>query len=509
MKNKIRPGKIKLCWICLILSAFTLLAYHKPFFSVVLDKIEGGFNGVFITASLVLVMLALNYFCCYLLLWAGRGAGRAIIAASFIADAVSLYFINTYDVMIDASMMGNVFNTRFSEASGFFSGAAVVYVVLLGVLPAVYVCVRKIDFGPSKRFWGNIGASLLTVILLVFANMSNWPWIDRNSTVLGSLLMPWSYTVNTFRYYGQVRERNREEIPLPDATFRNDDKSVFVLIIGESARRDHFSLYGYERNTNPLLQEDEVVAIPAKSAATYTTAGVKAILDHKDTEKLYEILPNYLFRSGADVLWRTNNWGEPPLHIDKVMNMSALKEKYPDGDERYDGLLATGLAEEILASGNSKQLIVLHTSTSHGPSYNKRYPPQFEVFTPVCTTVEMSKADPQELLNAYDNTILYTDALVHDVIQQMKSLPDGWKSCVLYVSDHGESLGEGNLYMHGVPISIAPKEQYEIPFIVWTSEGSSAVKEMDSAVQYNVFHSVMDFLGADSEIYNAEMSIFK
>ncbi|MGN0201802.1 MAG: sulfatase-like hydrolase/transferase [Candidatus Cryptobacteroides sp.] len=503
MKNKIKLG-----WMCLVLSVFTLLAYHKPFFSVVLEKTESGFNGVFITASLVLVMLALNYFVCYLLLRTCRGVGRAIIAASFVADAVSLYFINTYDVMIDASMMGNVFNTRFSEASGFFSPAAVLYVLLLGVLPAIYVCLRKIDFGTSRLFWKHSGLSLSVVVLLVFANMSNWPWIDRHSTVLGSLLMPWSYTVNTFRYYGQVRERNREEILLPDAEFKNEDKNVFVLIIGESARRDHFSLYGYGRETNPLLEKDGVTAIPAVSAATYTTAGVKAILDHKESDKLYEILPNYLYRAGADVLWRTSNWGEPPLHIEREMNMQALKEKYPDEDADYDGLLTCGLAEEVLASGNNKQLIVLHTSTSHGPTYNKRYPPEYEIFTPVCTTVEMSKADPQELMNSYDNTILYTDALVHDVIRQMESLPEEWKSCVLYVSDHGESLGEGKLYMHGVPISLAPKEQYEIPFIVWTSEGSRTVKEMESAVQYNVFHSVLDFLGADSGIYDAQMSIF-
>ena len=121
----------------------------------------------------------------------------------------------------------------------------------------------------------------------------------------------------------------------------------------------------------------------------------------------------------------------------------------------------------------------------------------------------MSKADPDELINAYDNTILYTDWLVHDVIRQMKTLPSEWKSCVLYVSDHGESLGEGGLYMHGVPISMAPREQYEIPFIVWTSEGSASVREMESAVQYNVFHSVMDFLGAESEIFDPQMSIFK
>lgn len=502
-------NKLKLSTISLILSAYTLLAFHWPFFSAALQNIEGGFNGVLIIASLVLLMLALNYFFCYLLLWAGRAVGRGIIAASFIADAISLYFINTFDVLIDSSMMGNVFNTRASEATSFFGLGFVAYILLLGVPPAVYVCLRKIDFGPSKRFFGNTGMSFAAVLLIALANMSNWPWIDRNAPVLGSLLMPWSYTVNTFRHFSEERERNRDEILLPDANFSNDDKAVLVLMIGESARRDHFSLYGYGRETNPLLKTDDVIAIPATSAATYTTAGVKAILDHKPSGKLYEILPNYLFRAGADVVWRASNWGEPPLHIEKEFTVSSLKKMYPDCDERYDGLLIEGLSDEILRSGNNKQLIVIHTSTSHGPSYNKRYPQEFELFTPVCTTVEMSKADPDELINAYDNTILYTDWLVHDVIRQMKTLPSEWKSCVLYVSDHGESLGEGGLYMHGVPISMAPREQYEIPFIVWTSEGSASVREMESAVQYNVFHSVMDFLGAESEIFDPQMSIFK
>lgn len=248
-----------------------------------------------------------------------------------------------------------------------------------------------------------------------------------------------------------------------------------------------------------------------------------------------------------------------------MQKVSDLKKIYPDADDRYDGILVEGLAETVLSSDKNKVLIVLHTSTSHGPSYNKHYPIEFEKFSPVCETVEMSKADPAELMNSYDNSILYTDYLIHSAISEMKSLPDEWKRCVIYVSDHGESLGENNLYMHGVPISIAPKEQVEIPFIVWTSKHPSAedqsaegngagsandgratdgratdgseitsytdgtertvptngtagtddaysrngVKPIEQAVQYNVFHSVMHFLGSTSEIYDEDMNIFE
>lgn len=503
LKEKTSPAMM-----CAVLSIFTLIAFHIPFFRLVLERTEGGFNGALITGSLAILMLALNYFFYYLVLWPGRFIGRCILAFTFIGNAISLYFINSYEVLITDKMMGNVFNTQFSEASGFFSLSAVLYVLFLGILPCIYIFVVKIDFGSFRRYLANIGLSLALALTLALVNIQNWPWIDRNSTELGSLLMPWSYTVNTFRYFSAEKKRNVKEILLPDARIATDSKDVCVLIIGESARRDHFSLYGYEKETTPLLAKDSVTALPAVAAATYTTAGVKAILDHQATNKLYEILPNYLYRNGADVVWRTSNWGEPPVHIDRYQKVADLKKLYPSADAAYDGILIEGLKDLILSSEKDKLLIVIHTNTSHGPTYNKKYPSEFERFTPVCTTVEMSKADQQELFNAYDNTILYTDYLIHSVIEILKDTPER-RSCMLYVSDHGESLGEGNLYMHGVPISMAPKEQIEIPFIVWTSDSTMKVKELEETGQYHTFHTVLDFLGVESPIFDESMTIFE
>lgn len=492
----------------LVLSMFTTLAFHIPAFKAVLENIESGWNGVLIFASVAILMLAVNYFFYYLLLWLGRFVGKIIIAFTFIADAISLYFINTYEVLITDMMMGNVFNTRFSEAEGFFSLSAVLYILFLGIPPCIYLFAKRTDYNTFKSFLKNIGTSLLIIALVVLANMRNTLWIDNNSTQLGSLLMPWSYTVNSIRYYNKVKKRNQKEILLPDATITNDSKDVCVLIIGESARRQNFSLYGYERDTNPLLAGDSVKTYIANSAATYTTAAVKAILDHKETGKLYEILPNYLYRNGADVIWRSYNWGQPPLHIEKYINHKKLAERFPEVDARYDGLLLAGLKEEIEASDNNKLLIILHLSTSHGPTYNLKYPEEFEVFKPVCQTVEISTADKQELLNAYDNTILYTDYIVHSVIEILKEITDR-RCCMMFVSDHGESLGEDNLFMHGMPKNIAPKEQFEIPFIVWQNDKNTGMKDFDEVEQYYVFHSVMNYLGMRSEIYNEEMNIFE
>ena len=505
---KLFKNKIKLTKLCALLSIFTLAAYHVPFFRLVLSCTEPGLNGTLIFAGLGVLMLALNFFFYYLVLYLGRFVGRCILGFMFIADAVSLYFINSYEVLITDKMMGNVFNTQFSEASGFFSLSAVMYVVFLGIIPCIYVFVQKVEYGSFRRFLANIGASLGIVLAVALGHMKNWPWIDRNSTELGSLLMPWSYTVNTFRYYSAEKKRNAKEILLPDAQITTDSRDVCVLIIGESARRDHFSLYGYERETNPLTSQDGVTALIAEAAATYTTAGVKAILDHKPSGKLYEILPNYMNRTGVDVIWRTSNWGEPPVHIEKYHKARNIKEMYPEADERYDGILLEGLKDEILAGDKAKTLVILHTNTSHGPTYNKKYPAEFEVFTPVCTTVEMSKADPQELMNAYDNSILYTDYLIHSVIEMLKDMPQV-RSCMLYVSDHGESLGENNLYMHGVPLSMAPEEQTKIPFIIWSSDKSLTLKSMTDAGHHNIYHSVLRFLGADTPVYDNSKDIFE
>jgi lipid A ethanolaminephosphotransferase len=223
---------------------------------------------------------------------------------------------------------------------------------------------------------------------------------------------------------------------------------------------------------------------------------------------LYEILPNYLFRNGVDVTWRTSNWGTPPIHVDKMFSKSALRKMYPECNGDYDGILLAGLKEEIEKSEADKIFIGLHTYTSHGPSYFSNTPEEFKKFMPECTTVEMAEADRQELINAYDNTVIYTDYMVHSVIETLRSIPDR-RSCVIFISDHGESLGENNLYMHGVPLSMAPDVQIDIPFIVWTSDPSMKIRNLETAGHHNIYHTTLRFLGAQTDVYDPEKDIFE
>ena len=504
-------NNFKITHFVVIMSSLLFILFHYPFFKFVFNNVDyKSFTGVSIIVSLVIAMLVANAFALFLIFFFSRLVGKILLVLFFIINAVAVYFINTYSVIIDESMIGNVLNTNYSESSSFFSIKLVLYVVFLGILPSIFIIKAKIITVTVKKFLVSISLTLLFLLTLAFANASNWLWIDKNSKTLGGLAMPWSYAVNIPLFYIHQFKKNEKEILLPDATIKDNQKSVVILVIGESARSENFSLYGYPKNTNPLLSKiPNVSHFNATSDATYTTAGIKSIVEHENTDELYEILPNYLYRNNVDVTWRTTNWGEPPVHIKNYENREALMPNCKGDGCDYDGILLSGLKEQILASKKNKILIVLHTSTSHGPTYSKKYPAQFEIFKPVCNSVELGNCSHTELVNAYDNTIVYTDYLLANVIKDLKQLQE-YKSAMIFVSDHGESLGENNLYMHGLPRSIAPKQQYEIPFIVWTSDNSARQMKPNKILTQNyVFHSVLNFLNIQSPVYKEQMNIFK
>ena len=507
---KALKSNIKITHFVAVLSVLNFLFFHFPFFKFVFNNLDyQSFSGITIIISLIILMLVLNAFMFYLFFSLSRYFGKFLLVLFFILNSISVYFVNTYGVILDESMIGNVLNTKFEESSSFVSVKLFVYLIFFGIIPSIYIVKAKITTDSWKRFLKTISLTLLFLLTIIFANASNWLWIDKNSKTLGGLAMPWSYSVNISLFYVHQYQKNQKEIILPNAIIKDNQKSVVVLVIGESARSQNFSLYGYDKNTNPLLSKiPNVTHLNATSCATYTTAGVKGILSHSDSGDLYEILPNYLFRNKVEVVWRSNNWGEPPIHIKNFQDRAFLATNCKGEGCNYDELLISGLKEQIQSSTKNKVLIVLHTSTSHGPSYSKKYPPQFETFKPVCNSVELGNCSQAELINAYDNTIVYTDYILSKIIGDLKELKD-YKSTMIFVSDHGESLGEKNLYMHGLPLSIAPKEQYEIPFIVWTSEGSKQLKPNKTVSQYHVFHSVLNFLNIESPIYDENKNLFQ
>ena len=497
-----------------IVSIGTLLLYNIPFFQYVAGNSNETIAGKsFLLLSLAVVMLALNFMMTYLVMFLLRKAGRILLAMLALINATAVYFIITYSVMMDATTIGNVFNTRYSEASGFFSWSLWLFIAVFGVLPALYCLWQPVVIGKAKQMGICCGSALATVLVVAALNINQTLWISQHDTELGGLLQPWSYIVNSVRLVSSRFDEQAEEIKLPDGKIRDRDKAVVVLVIGESARKANFQLYGYKRETNPLLSKQKDLKVyQATSCATYTTAGTKAILEPKNSGDLYEMLPNYAYRTGVDVSWRTSNWGEPPIHIDEYLSDDDLSKLYPNESNDYDGILFAGLRQRIASSTKDKVLVILHTSTSHGPNYASKYPKAFEVFKPVARNVEEGEKNVATLVNAYDNTIRYTDFLLDSLINTLRGMTD-WKSAMIFISDHGESLGENGMFMHGLPMRLAPKVQYEIPFLVWTSEGFRQYKPTATALpavleQHYIFHSVLNLLSIDSPAYNKDFDIF-
>jgi len=440
-----------------------------------------------------------------------------------IGSAIALYFIVAYGTILDSTMMGNVFNTDFSEAAGFTHLNLLLYILFLGIIPALIFKNTRITHTSRLKRLLYLAAVLLIGCSWIYANAQSWLWIDKNAKQFGGLILPWSYIVNSARYFDQTAASRQEHRLLPDIQSTDEKNVVVVLVIGESARAQDFSLYGYQRNTNPRLSKAGVTVMPNTTAcSTYTTRSVQCMLSHlggdTPTGGGYEPLTSYLDRHGVEVIWRSNNFGEPRMKVSSFQKADEIRKECQDNcpSETYDELLLYKLDERLrTAKGGKKIMVVLHQAGSHGPQYFKKYPPEFEAFKPVCRTVIQQKCSSEELVNAYDNSILYTDFLLDKVIGMLKTL-DNTAAVMIYMSDHGESLGENGLYLHGIPYSIAPTVQKDIPFLVWMSEKFAERRNLANplAVQHHnysqdyVFHSVMGAFGLVSDVYKQDKDIF-
>lgn len=518
--GRISHADVSIIYFIAIFALCNAIFYHRPLFLFAASTLDYSLNGILtLITLLVLVVFASSLFLAIIALVAQRLV-KPICMLIVCGNAVALYFAETYQVVLDRTMMGNIFNTNLQEAAELFHPKLFIYIFVYAALPCLLLARLKIrKAGFYKRF------IYLFIVLFLgsgwsFANAKTWLWVDKNASRLGGMIMPWSYVVNSIRWYhGSHFMASRQETLLPAAHFIESGKAIVILVIGESARAQNFSLYGYQRPTNPLLDQAGVVALPEVTAcSTYTTASLECMLSHLGSSTslmtLYEPLPSYMQRSGVNVIWRSDNWGEPRLKINLFQRAEDIRKTCRDEKCNYDEILLHDLERDLQNSKQDKTFVVLHQHGSHGPSYFKNYPDRFAAFKPVCNSVDLQKCTNEELVNAYDNTVLYTDHFLYRVIELLKTFQQ--PTAMLYVSDHGESLGEYGLYLHGTPYSIAPDVQKKVPFIVWMSDGFKKQKGIKNAdigkgANYsddNVFHSVMGAFGMQSDIYNKQLDIF-
>jgi lipid A ethanolaminephosphotransferase len=468
-----------------------------------------------------------------------RRSARPLLTALVVTSAAAGYYMKTYAVILDPSMVQNVLKTDVREARDLLSWSMVAWVSLLSAPPVAFLWWVRLERRPWAKALGTRAACM--VVALVVAVVAILPVnrdltsLMRNQRELRYLITPGNLLYGLAKNSARdVRDANapREAVGMDARLMRVSLASrprVLVLVIGETARAANFSLLGYARPTTPQLARLDVTAFHRVTACgTSTEVSIPCLFspwgrEHYDERRIRnaEGLLDVLVRAGYAVKWLDNQSGCKGVCrgngvVYEKVAASAAPELCP-GDECYDGVLLHRLQAE-LANLQRDSVFVLHMMGNHGPAYFRRYPPEFRRFMPDCATAELRRCSREQVVNAYDNAILYTDHVLAGMIGALASQSHRMDAALLYVSDHGESLGEGGLYLHGLPYSIAPDTQTHVPMVAWLSPtfaSSSSLSQHclrarahDELSHDNVFHSVIGLLDVRTRAYRAERDLF-
>ncbi len=464
---------------------------------------------------------------------------KPLLAVLIVGCAVANYFMYSYSAVIDTNMMRNVFETDTQEAMALITPQLILWLGLVGLLPAALICALRIR--RATNWWYPLCTRLLTlllsllVILLVAALFyKDYASLFRNTKGIAKLVTPPNYISGLINYSKErwfAGDQNLihigEDAGRGGTLAKASKKTVLIVLVGEASRAQNYSLGGYNRETNPELKKQNVIWFDnATSCGTETAVSVPCMFSgmtragyDAGTARHREGLMDVLAHAGINVLWRDNDGGCKGA-CDRIphtnMTLWNLPEWCSKGSCQDDALLYR--LDNILDGVQKDTTIVLHLMGSHGPAYYRRYPPQFRHFTPTCDSNQIQECSRQALVNTYDNTILYTDDVVSRVIDKLRNRQDRLNGALIYLSDHGESLGEEELYLHGTPRMLAPDEQIDIPFLFWLSEDYVRQTGTDSAClrqkarsttisQDNLFDTVLGMMDVRTRIYRPGLDL--
>lgn len=461
------------------------------------------------------------------------------IAASvlFLVAAASSFFASDYGAVMNQDMMRNVIETDPAEVSGLLSFDLFAHLLVLGVAPAVLVWRVTL---PSSTWRVRlrqrlifIGAVLAVCAVALFACSANYAVFFREHKTIRYALSPAAPVVSFARLLSEKNKRD-PRVPLIDPAGNvqriaavNAKPLVLFLVVGETARAANFQLGGYPRATNPELagRPDLVYFDHATSCGTSTSISVPCMFSHLPREQFdveqadrYTNLLDSLTKASFAVEWRDNNAGCKGVCA-RVVNVAYAGKSDPvhcPNSYCYDEVMLSDLAAR-LEHVQQDTVVIFHTIGSHGPAYAERYPPQFEVFKPACRSNELQRCTAQEVVNAYDNSILYTDHVLAKQIDLLQANASRFDSVLLYASDHGESLGEQGIYLHGMPYGFAPRVQKEVPMLFWASRGyvertglsMSCLKARshDAISHDNLYHTVLGALAVRNAVYDHDLDV--
>lgn len=465
---------------------------------------------------------------------------KPLLVLLVVVSAACSYFMLHYNVLIDRSMVQNVFETNQAELNAYLSLPLLLTLLALGVLPAAGLALVRTTSGAgsirSLLVWPvSVLASLLVLLAIGFAFYKDYSSLLRNNRHIRDQVLPLNVVRHTHGYLKglySTRQQPLRAIGMDAQRAPGPRRKLVILVVGETARSQNFQLNGYPRATNPRLSRKEGVISfnDVSSCGTATAISVPCMFSQMTRGQYDDVraateenVLDILQRTGISVLWRNNNNGGCKGVCERVPteDMPALKVAgqcvNADGT-CYDGVLLHQLGARIDAI-NGDALIVLHQLGSHGPTYFERYPAASRAFSPTCDSNQIQHCSNEALVNSYDNTLVHTDHLLGKAIDLLQGYADQRDVALIYVSDHGESLGERGMYLHGTPYFIAPREQTQVPMVMWFSTEFSHNAGLDLACMRgnalhrayshdNVFHSLLGLFGVSSTVYQRDLDVF-
>ncbi|WP_168384997.1 phosphoethanolamine transferase EptA [Erwinia amylovora] len=466
---------------------------------------------------------------------------KPLLAVLIVASAAANYFMLNFGTVIDTNMIQNVFETDLQEASALLSFRYLLWLLLLGVLPAAILCLCRIK--NNRPWWKSVVWRLLTSLaaLLLIVTVAAFFYKDyasmfRNNKGLVKMVTPVNVVSGIGRYVNSHWFTGNQELIAIGRDAKkgkvitdSKKKTLVVFVLGETARAENFSLGGYTLETNPKLQRDNVIYYQhATSCGTETAISVPCMFSNMSRQNYDASLARHqegvldvMAHAGINVLWRENDGGCKGA-CDRVPHSDMTKWQVSElckSDFCLDDVLLHRL-NNYIDGIKDDSVIVLHQMGSHGPAYYLRYPPEARQFTPTCDSNQIQDCDRQTLINTYDNTILYTDTMLDNTINLLKAYNDKFNLAMIYLSDHGESLGERGMYLHGTPYLFAPSQQTHIPFLLWMSPDYATTfgidlqclqqrAKVEDVSQDNIFHTLLGMMDVETQEYKPELDMIR
>ena len=496
--------------------------------------------GLFLAAT-VLVVVALYNVLMQLLQW--RWNSKLLASVLLIIGGLSAYFVNSLGVTITSEQVQNMMQTDVKEVQDLISPQFFIWVFGLVILPVLLIWLLPLHKEALSTVVAKKGLhivlSLILLGALLFVYFVDYAAIFREHRDLKGMLSPQNSIASTFSYYH--KKAPKQNLPLlnyGEDAHRVENVSakslpkLMVLVVGETARAESFSLNGYAKNTNPELSQQNIINFSqVSSCGTATAVSVPCMFSGMPRTEYDEQLASHreglldiAQRAGYKVTWLDNNSGckGTCTRVEKYEFPEALKKKWCDADgECHDEILVDGLKAYLASipkADPTPRLIVLHQMGSHGPAYFKRSTAAFQKFKPTCNSNAIQGCSSTELINSYDNSIIYTDHVLSELINTLK-VTDHYQTGLWYLSDHGESTGEHGLYLHGSPYAIAPSQQTHVPMLMWFSpawqKNNSAqytclmAQKSQKLSQDNLFPSLLSLLDVQTQVIDEKNNMLQ